>query len=80
MDVAAIASAAIASVLSGAAAGMVASSKTIAALTVHIEYLKSHIDRHEREIGHIHRRVDGIQRGVDCKFPEVERRNNGLEY
>lgn len=79
MDAAAILGAAIASILSGAAAGMVASSKTIAALTVHIEYLKSHIDRHERELGQVHRRLDGL-RPAECKFPEVERRGNGAGH
>lgn len=79
MDVAEILGAAIASILSGAAAGFVASAKTIAALGVHIEYLKSNIDRHDREFGAVHRRLEALT-PVDCRYPEVERRSNGAGH
>lgn len=79
MDAAAIMGAAIASILSGAAAGFVASAKTIAALTVHIDYLRSHIDRHEHEFDKVHRRIDTLA-PADCRFPGEERRGNGAGH
>ena len=79
MDFAAIIGAALASILSGAAAGMVASSKTIAALTVHIEYMKSNLERHDREIDKVHRRID-VLNPADCRYPELDRRNNGAGH
>lgn len=36
--------------------------KTITALSVHIEYLKSHIERHENTINRAHQRIDELER------------------
>jgi cell division protein FtsL len=52
------------SIVTGAIAGSVSSQRTIAALIVHIEYLKSHIDRHETTINRAHQRIDDIERRV----------------
>ena len=50
------------SIVTGAIAGNVASQRTIAALIVHIDYLRSHIDRHEETIQRAHRRIDEMER------------------
>jgi hypothetical protein len=52
------------SIITGAIAGSVASQRTIAALIVHVEYLRSHIDRHESTISRAHQRIDEIERRV----------------
>jgi hypothetical protein len=50
------------SIVTGAIAGNVASQRTIAALIVHIDYLRSHIDRHEETISRAHRRIDDLEK------------------
>lgn len=50
------------SVITGAIAGSIASQRTIAALIVHVEYLKSHIDRHETTISRAHARIDELEK------------------
>lgn len=50
------------SVVTGAIAGNIASQRTIAALIVHIDYLRSHIDRHEETIQRAHRRIDDLEK------------------
>lgn len=60
--IAAIVVAVLVSIVTGAISGSVSSQRTIAALTVHIEYLKSHIDRHEATIGRAHSRIDDLER------------------
>lgn len=50
------------SIVTGAIAGNIASQRTIAALIVHIDYLRSHIDRHEETIQRAHRRIDELER------------------
>lgn len=50
------------SVVTGSIAGNVASQRTIAALIVHIDYLRSHIDRHEETILRAHARIDQIEK------------------
>jgi hypothetical protein len=52
------------SVITGAIAGSIASQRTIAALIVHVDYLKSHIERHETTINRAHQRIDDIERRV----------------
>lgn len=52
------------SVITGAIAGSIASQRTIAALIVHVDYLRSHIDRHESTINRAHQRIDDIERRV----------------
>lgn len=49
------------SVITGALAGGISSQRTIAALIVHIEYLKSHIERHETAIMRAHQRMDKFE-------------------
>jgi hypothetical protein len=66
MDVEAIVAglvmAVLVSIVTGAIAGNVASQRTIAALIVHIDYLRSHIDRHEETISRAHRRIDDLEK------------------
>ena len=50
------------SIVTGSIAGNVASQRTIAALIVHIDYLRSHIDRHEETIQRAHRRIDDLEK------------------
>jgi hypothetical protein len=50
------------SIVTGAIAGNVASQRTIAALIVHIDYLRSHIDRHEITINRAHQRIDDLEK------------------
>lgn len=50
------------SVITGALAGGISSQRTIAALIVHIDYLRSHIDRHETTINRAHQRIDALER------------------
>ena len=50
------------SIVTGSIAGNVASQRTIAALIVHIDYLRSHIDRHEETISRAHRRIDDLEK------------------
>lgn len=50
------------SIVTGAIAGNIASQRTIAALIVHIDYLRSHIDRHEETIQRAHRRIDDLEK------------------
>lgn len=50
------------SVVTGSIAGNIASQRTIAALIVHIDYLRSHIDRHEETISRAHRRIDDLEK------------------
>ena len=49
------------SIVTGAIAGNISSQRTIAALIVHIDYLRSHIDRHEETISRAHRRSDDLE-------------------
>jgi hypothetical protein len=60
--VAGIVMAVLVSIVTGAIAGNVASQRTIAALIVHIDYLRSHIDRHEETISRAHRRIDDLEK------------------
>lgn len=53
------------SVVTGAITGSVSSARTIAALHVHIEYLRSHIHRHEETITRAHQRIDELDRRLD---------------
>jgi hypothetical protein len=50
------------SVVTGAISGSVSSQRTIAALLVHIEYLRSHIHRHEETISRAHQRIDNLEK------------------
>lgn len=50
------------SIVTGAITGSVSSQRTIAALLVHIEYLRSHIHRHEETITRAHLRIDNLER------------------
>lgn len=50
------------SIVTGAISGSVSSQRTIAALLVHIDYLRSHIDRHESTINRAHQRIDALER------------------
>ncbi len=50
------------SIITGAIAGSVASQRTIAALIVHVEYLRSHIERHESTINRAHQRIDELEK------------------
>jgi hypothetical protein len=60
--VAGLVMAVLVSIVTGAIAGNVASQRTIAALIVHIDYLRSHIDRHEETISRAHRRIDDLEK------------------
>jgi hypothetical protein len=60
--VASLVTAVLVSIVTGAIAGNVASQRTIAALIVHIDYLRSHIDRHEETITRAHRRIDDLEK------------------
>ncbi len=60
--VAGLVMAVLVSIVTGAIAGNVASQRTIAALIVHIDYLRSHIDRHEETIQRAHRRIDDLEK------------------
>lgn len=53
------------SIITGAIAGSIASQRTIAALIVHVEYLRSHIDRHETTINRAHQRIDDMEKSRD---------------
>lgn len=57
-----VAGAILISVITGAVAGQIGAQKTIAALVVHIDYLRSHVDRHEKSIERAHTRIDLIER------------------
>lgn len=57
-----VAGALLISVITGAIAGQVGAQKTIAALVVHIDYLRSHVDRHEKAIARAHERIDQLDR------------------
>ena len=50
------------SIVTGAISGSVSSHRTIAALLVHIEYLRSHIHRHEETIIRAHTRIDNLEK------------------
>lgn len=50
------------SIVTGAISGSISSQKTISALLVHIDYLRSHIDRHETTINRAHQRIDALER------------------
>lgn len=50
------------SIITGAIAGSIASQRTIAALIVHVDYLKSHIERHETTINRAHQRIDELEK------------------
>lgn len=50
------------SIVTGAISGSVSSQRTIAALLVHIEYLRSHINRHEETIIRAHVRIDNLEK------------------
>lgn len=52
----------VVSAITGIVSGSESSRRTIAALSVHIEYIKSHIDRHEQTIGRAHQRIDDLER------------------
>jgi len=60
--VAGLVMAVLVSIVTGSIAGNVASQRTIAALIVHIDYLRSHIDRHEETISRAHRRIDDLEK------------------
>ena len=60
--VASLVTAVLVSIVTGAIAGNVSSQRTIAALIVHIDYLRSHIDRHEETISRAHRRIDDLEK------------------
>ena len=53
------------SIVTGAISGSVSSQRTIAALLVHIEYLRSHIHRHEETITRAHARIDNLEKRGD---------------
>lgn len=53
------------SIVTGAITGSVSSQRTIAALLVHIEYLRSHIHRHEETITRAHARIDNLEKRGD---------------
>lgn len=52
----------IVAIVTSLGTGFVSSQLTVAALKVHIEYLKSHIDRHENAINRAHARIDEVER------------------
>lgn len=63
--VSAIAVSVLVSVITGAITGSVSSQRTIAALLVHIDYLRSHIHRHEETISRAHQRIDNLEKRGD---------------
>lgn len=58
----AVAVSVLVSVVTGAITGSVSSQRTIAALLVHIDYLRSHIHRHEETITRAHARIDNLEK------------------
>lgn len=47
-------------ILSSVLTGFLSTGLTVAALKVHIQYLRDHVERHEKAIQRAHRRIDSI--------------------
>ena len=59
-----VAGALLISVVTGAVAGQIGAQKTIAAIIVHIDYLRSSVERQEKAIERAHSRIDDIERSA----------------
>lgn len=54
----------VVSVITGFISGGLSSQRTIAALTVHIDYLRADIARHDAAITRAHERVDRLEKAA----------------